>query len=431
MFSSTRSRTRVAMTAGALSVAVLATACGGSSGDKAAVAAASLDSCSPDGVTITAQYANQGDEAARQAKTALESKYPGLTVELKAAPANTSYDQLTQQIVADIAAGSRPDVAMVGLNQIRFWVDQYKPVAIDTNSLRETYDHRFLDIGAVDGTPYVAPFQVSVPVLYTNTDLATSAGVDTIPATTSELIANAQKINASNGSAPVQLPRDGIADWPVQALLQSNGAELTDEAGDPAFDTDAGHTALSVYEQLGKDKLQDQISTADALTLFNTGKLAYLIYTPANAANVQKTVGDAFDWTVTAMPVPDGGSPSLPAGGNGWMVLSQDSCKAAYGNELIGAMLDPAVIVKSSKLFSYIPVDTAAAAELAADPAAATQLGYSWTYQGTPTPYGGWHGSTTAKANQFIQDMVQRLVGGEDVDTVVPETVRRIQSAVK
>lgn len=431
MFSSTRNRTRAAMTAGALSIAVLATACGGGGGDKAAAAAASLDSCSPDGVTITAQYANQGDEAAQQAKTALETKYPGLTVSLKSAPANTSYDQLTQQIVADIAAGSRPDVAMVGLGQIRFWADQYKPVAIDTAALRDTYDHRFLDIGSVDGTVYVAPFQVSVPVLYTNTTLAKSAGVDSVPTTTSELIANAQKINATNGSAPVQLPRDGISDWVAQAFIQSGGATLVDESGNPAFDTEEGRKALSVYEQLGNDKLQDQIGSADALTMFNTGKLAYLVYSPANAASVQKTVGDAFDWTVTAMPVPDGGTASLPAGGNGWMVLSQDACKAAYGNELIGAMLDPAVISKSSKSFSYIPVDKAAAAELAADPAATTQLGYSWTYQGTPTQWGGWHGSTTAKANQFIQDMVQRLIGGEDVNTVVPETVRRIQSAVK
>lgn len=422
---------RTALAAGALSLTLLVTACGGNSGDQStAAAAASLDSCKPEGVTLVAQYAQQGDKAAKIAKTAMESKYPGLTVELKPAAANTSYDQLTQQIVADTAAGSRPDVAMLGLGQVRFWVDKYQPVPIDTSALRESYDKRFLDIGSVEGTPYVAPFQVSVPVLYTNTAITKAAGIDRAPTTHGELIEDARKIRESNGSAPVQIPRDSIADWVAQAFIQSGGATFVEADGKPGFDTPEGRKSVSVYESLGKEKLQDPIGSADALTMFNTGKLAYMISTPASAAAVQKTVGSAFDWTVTDMPIPDGGAASLPAGGNGWMVLSQDGCKAAYGNELIGLMLDPEVIAASSKTFSYIPVDKQAAATLAADPAASSQLGYSWKYQGTPTPWGGWHGNGTAKANQFMQDMVQRLVGGESVDTVVPETVRRITSAV-
>lgn len=420
---------RTALAAGALSLALLASACSNGD-DKSTAVAAALDSCKPEGVTLTAQYVQQGDEAAQLAKTALESKYPGLRVDLKLAPANTSYDQLTQQIVADIAAGSRPDVAMVGLGQVRFWVDKYKPVAIDTAALRPTYDKRFLDVGSVNGTAYVAPFQVSIPVLYTNTTITKAAGVDRVPTTHGELIDNARKINKFNGSAPVQTPRDNIADWIAQAFIQSGGATYVDADGKPGFDTPKGHESLALYATLGKEKLQDPIGAADALTMFNTGKVAYMISSPAYAAAVQKTVGSAFDWTVTDMPVPNGGAASLPAGGNGWMVLSQDACKAAYGNEMIGLMLDPAVIAKSSKNFSYIPVDKQAAAELATDPAAATQLGFAWKYQGAPTPWGGWHGSSTAKANQFMQDMVQRMVGGESVDTVVPDTVRRIKSAV-
>jgi multiple sugar transport system substrate-binding protein len=421
---------RKALLACALSVSVLATACGGSDDNGEAAEAADISTCDPNGVTITAQYLEQGDTAAQAAKISMEAEFPGLTVNLKKA-STTGYDQATQQMVADIAAGSRPDVAMIGLGQIRFWVDQYGPQPVDTAALSPTYDQRFLDIGKVDGTPYVAPFQVSVPVLYTNTTMTESVGVTSAPTTTSALLDNARKIKAANGTAPVQLPRDGVADWVAQAMIQSAGATFVEPDGQPGFDTDEGRAGLEIYETLGAEKLEDPVSATDALTMFNTGNLAYMVSSPASAANIQKTVGDKFNWTVTAMPIPDGGEASLPAGGNGWIVLSEDACKASFGNQLISHMLTPEVIAASSKSFSYIPVDKEAVTMLSTDPAAKSQLGYSWTYTGTPTPWGGWHGDATPKVNQFMQDMVQRLIGGEPLDPVLQDTVQRIQSAVR
>lgn len=419
-----------ALAALATTTVLLATACGGGSGQQAGTAqAAAVADCDPAGVTLSVAYAQQGDTAVQLAKSALEQRHAGLTVELQQS-GTSSYDQLTQQIVADIAAGSRPDVVMVGLGQVRFWVDQYQPQPLDTASLKPSYDQRFLEIGAVDGQNFVAPFQVSVPALYTNTTIAAQAGVTEVPETTSQLLDNARRIREATGSAPVQLPRDGIADWVAQAMIQSGGAAFVNPDGTPGFDTPQGQAALSVYQALGAEGLQDPISSADALTAFNAGRLAYMVTSPAQAANIQAAVGTAFDWTVTAMPLPDGGTASLPAGGNGWMVLSDDPCRAAFANELISDMLDPEVIATSSRTYSYIPVDSAAAAELAADPAAATQVGYSWTYTGTPTPWGGWHGDATPRVNQLLTDMVQRLTGGEAVDTVVPEIAGRISSAV-
>ncbi|WP_181781475.1 extracellular solute-binding protein [Pseudonocardia pini] len=414
----------------AATAALVLTACGGGAPAAGTAAAASVTSCDPTGVTLSVAYAPQGDTAVQLAKTQLEQAHPGLTVQLKQS-GTSSYDQLTQQIVADIAAGSRPDVAMVGLGQVRFWVDRYQPQPLDTASLKQTYDQRFLQIGAVDGQNFVAPFQVSVPVLYTNSTLTRGAGVTAAPATTSELLAAARQVKAATGSAPVQLPRDGIADWVAQAMIQSGGAAFVNPDGSPGFGTPEGERALSVYETLGTEGLQDPISATDAVTAFTAGRLAYMVTSPASATSISKAVNGSFEWTVTDMPVPDGGTPSLPAGGNGWMVLSEDPCRAAFANELIADMLDPEVITQSSKAFSYIPVDTQAAATLAADPAAATQVGYGWTYTGTPTPWGGWHGDSTPRVNQFLQDMVQRLTSGEPVATVVPETVRRISSAVR
>lgn len=419
---------RVSAFAGLTAAALLVTGCTGKQ-TAAPAKAASIDSCDPKGMTISVAYASQGAPAAKLAKKAVEKSYPGLTVDLR--PASTSsYDELTQQIVADNAAGARPDIAMVGLGQVRFWVDQFHPQELDAKSLPKTYDNRFLKIGAVEGKNYVVPFQASIPVLYTNTTTTKSAGIDKVPTTTGELLDNARAIKKATGAAPLQFPRDRHADWIAQALIESGGETFINKDGTPGFDTAKGRNALSVYAKAGAEGLQDPVSLDDAVNSFHAGRLAYLVTTSAWIPDAQKAIGDRFDWTISAMPVPDGGTASLPAGGNGWLVLSDDPCRAAFSHEVMSELVSPDIIEASAREYSYIPVDTEAAARLAADPGARTQLGFAWTYPETPTTWGGWHGDSTPRVNKFLEDMVQRLTNGESVDKVLPETTRQISSAV-
>ncbi len=404
-------------------------ACGDNSSGEVAEAA-DISECAPEDTTIEAQFLQWGTKPAENAKEVLEAEYEGLTVEINEVPGG-SYDELTQQLVADIAAGSRPDVIMVGLGQVRFWVDEYDPQPFDTSALADTYDERFLEAGSVDGTVYTAPFQTSVPVLFTNTDITENAGVTQAPATYSEWLEAAQQVTEATGNASVHVPRTAISDWPVQAMIQNAGGTLVDEDGMPAFDTEEGREGLAILEEFGSQGLHDSLDVADALDAFTSGNLAYLVYSPQIAATFHDQIGENFEWTVTDFPIPDGGTPELPIGGNGWMVLSEDSCAAAYSYEFISAMLSTENIVESSKDWSYIPVDSKAAQILSEDPLAETPVGYAWTYEGTPTLWGGWHGSSTPAVNQILQDMVQRLTNGEAVDVVVPDTVERIEREVQ
>lgn len=423
-----RIRRRLAVVISAVAGLGVLASCGAAPGGETARAANVAD-CDPAGVRLAVTYPSYGAAAAEAAKPAIEGRHPGLTVELK--PSNTvGYDALTQEIVTDIAAGARPDIAMIGTGQVRFWVDQYQPQPIQEGSLKPSYDRRFLEIGTVGDGIYMAPFQVSVPVLYINRDLTARAGITDPPTTVSELLDDARRIKAATGSAPVQVPRDQIADWLVQAQVQSSGLTYVDADGAPGFHSPEGEQALALFSLLGTEGLIDPVSFADAIAAFNTGRLAYFISTPALSAQTRSTVGDAFDWTIADMPVPDGGSPQLPAGGNGWMVLSDDACRAAFSNEMIAEMLAPESVVLSSRQYNYIPVDSAAAATLAADPDAATPLGYAWTYRGTPTPFGGWHGDATPRVNKIIEDMVQQLTTGQPRGTVFADAMTRIETVV-
>lgn len=419
-----------ALGAGLISSVLLLSGCSAPAEEAAPATQADIGECSPDGVTITAQYANQGQAAAELGKKSMEETYPGLTVDLKAAPEGTSYDELTQQIVADIAAGSRPDVIMLGLDQLRFWVEKYSPREIDRSSLRDTYIDDYLDVGTLNGKTYVAPFQISVPVLYTNTTLTESAGVSELPTTHSEVLDGARQVQEKTDvTTPIQIPRDNIAWWFVQAFVGSGGAEYANEDGTAGFDNEEGYEALKIYETIGAEKLQDPVSWQDSISVFSRGEAAYFFGTPAVGATVDAAVGDSFEWTISDMPIPDGGSAVLPAGGNGWMTLSDDECRSAYAGELIGAMLDPTVIVESSKVNSYIPVDVAAKTELLELAEAQGPLGYAWRYEGVPVAGGGWPGESLARTNQYLQDMVQGMIDqAQPSKEIVPETVSRIDA---
>src|SRR5262249_13179655 len=140
----------------------------------------------------------------------------------------TSYDQLTQQVIADRAAGRENNLIVVGLDQVNFWVSTLKPQPLDASKLPSTYDQRFLALGAVNGTNYIAPYQVSFPALFTNTTLTTKAGLDakTPPKTMSEFASAAAKVKASVNGPSAYLPTDGVADWVAQGVIQSGGAQL-------------------------------------------------------------------------------------------------------------------------------------------------------------------------------------------------------------
>jgi ABC-type glycerol-3-phosphate transport system substrate-binding protein len=345
-----------------------ATACGA---PNPGAATGTGSACDPRGITLTTAYNYVGDAPMQAAKKAFEARYPGLTVEAAAAPVR-SYDELTQRVVADFAAGRKVHVVQSGNSQLRFYVDTYKPQPIDVSKLRDTYDKRFLSVGTIDGEVYLVPFQVSVPVLYYNMDLMARAGLDPEkpPTTYSELFAAARA---------------------VKPVSKANSLYVITEGA---------------------------------------GSLPFLITSSAGAASTAKDIGSSFQWGMAAMPILDGGSVSFPAGGNGWLSLADDPCIANYASELIAELYTPEVITEALRANSYIPVDTAAKEALLADPNISESQKWAYRYTGEVTQWGGWRGSSAPEANKLLTTMTQSLANRAPLDTTVSETASKIRAIV-
>lgn len=427
-------RVPLSLAALALGAITLAGCAGGAASPDTTVAAATdLSDCVAEETTIKVTFGQQASEAMAIATGLLEEEYPGITVEAEP-QATTSYDDLTKTIVADIAVNNRPDLIMSGLGQLRFWVDTYEPAPIDTASLSETYQSQFLDAGTVDGTVYLAPAQISAPVLLVNQDLLDAAGAGDAAdiKTFDDWIAAAEMVTESTGAPSVTIATTGLADWYSQAFVQGAGATFIADDGTAGFGDEAGIEALSIWSQLHERGLEMGIvGDQDSFAQFAGGNAAFMVYTTSVIASAQGAIGDAFDWTPIDLPTATGDGGALPAGGNGWIVLSDDGCRAAYANELVGLLLSTdAVLGASGTSYSYIPVDSAAAEELLGSDAATPQLTYAWSYDAPLSPWGGFAGDVTAQVNDAFRSMAQQLQAGSPADTTVGNTVTAINGLV-
>lgn len=437
-------KSRPALVGGSAALALLLAACGGGGGvgdqpadGKEVAQAADVSECSPDGMTINVAYNSLAQESMPMAIEAMESRYPGLSVEATPA-ASTAYEELTQQIVADIAVGKRPDVIMTGLGQMQFWVDTYDPVPFDTTSLPDTYQTQFLGAGTTkDGTTYVAPAQISAPVMAVNQTLLDEAGAGEAEDITTyeDLLEVAQKVTDHTGEPSVSIAPSGLPEWFTQGLIQASGGTLANEDGTAAFGDEKGIAALDIWSQLGQRGLEAGIAdSGQAVDQFNSGTLPIAMITTSTIVAIEQGLGDEFEWMPIKLPSVDGNTDrALPAGGNGYMVLSDDSCRAAYSQELIGELFTPEVVMKASGTTrSYIPVDTVARDELLASDAATPPMEFAWTFDNELTQWGqGFPGGPANQIYDTIEVMAQRLQSGEPTADVVPGTVDQINRIVE
>lgn len=427
-------RTKVIATASVLTAVALGLSACGSPTDSAsgnqAAAAAAIDKCIPAESSIKLAFAPQGTPAVEHAKTVMEQKFPGLKIDAVASQ-SSNYSDLTKQIVADTAVGKRPDLIMTGLGQLRFWTDSYHPATIDPATLPDGYQKQFLTAGQVDGKNYLAPFQISTPVMLVNKKLLAEAGISdpsTIK-TFAALEAAARKVTDNTGKPSVNIASNDLPDWFSQALVQSSGEKFVADDGTFGFDTSKGREAMGLISTLAKEKLALNVKMDDGQAQFVAGNLAFHMATTSRIASVVKSAPSDLDWMPIDLPGLNGPEGALPAGGNGWVVISEDSCKAAFSQAMITEMLTKdASLLSSGKDYSYIPVNKLATDELLKADNIAPQMRYAWTYDKPLTVWGGFAGAQTAPIIDTLRTMLQQMATGKSADDAVPAAAKTINA---
>ncbi|MER6628994.1 extracellular solute-binding protein [Streptomyces sp. NPDC000987] len=361
-------RRGIAATALVASLALAATACGGSdSGDNKA-----------DGpVTITWWDTSNATNEAPTYK-ALVKQFEAANKGIKVKYVNVPFDQAQNKF--DTAAGSKgaPDVLRSEVGWTPAFAKKGYFLPLDgTEALADQskFQPNLIEQAKYDGKTYGVPLVTDTLALVYNKALFEKAGITEAPKTWDELKADAAKIKTK---AKVDGYWGSTQAYYAQTFLYGEGTDTVDAAAKKVtVNSDAAKKAYGTWLSMFSGKgLHKADTTADAYAhiqdAFVNGKVAAIIQGPWEITNFYKgsAFSDKSNLGIATVPAGSSGKAGAPTGGHNLSVYAgSDSAhqKAAlkFVNFMTSAKTQTQIALKNSTLPTR---DDAYTAEVKADP---------------------------------------------------------------
>lgn len=295
----------------------------------------------------------EGDSLPKLVK-GFESANPGVKVQVTSIPWDAAHDKFK----AAIAAGSTPDVAMVGTT----WMGEFGPDAFDPTP--GSIDKNDFFPGAwstteVANTSYGVPWYVETRLVYYRTDLAEKAGITTPPADWDGLKSMAKAMQTKAGAKwGIGMQPGGQGSWQtVMPFAWSAGADLTKDDGKAYnFDTPEMKEALAYYASYFADGIADKAAPVQPTTDtdFASGKVPMFISGPWMMSLVEKAGGAGFKDKYNVMPMPTKKESSSFVGGSDLAVF-KDSKNRDSAWKLVQYLSDPKTQVEWYGISTDLP----------------------------------------------------------------------------
>ncbi|MGW0631407.1 extracellular solute-binding protein [Streptomyces sp. NPDC002758] len=367
-------RRGIAASALVASLALTATACGGSDSD----------SKSDGPVTITWwDTSNATNEAPTY--QALVKQFEAANKNIKVKYVNVPFDQAQNKF--DTAAGSKgaPDVLRSEVGWTPAFAKKGYFLPLDGTAAladKDKFQSSLIQQAQFDGKTYGVPLVTDTLALVYNKSLFEKAGISEAPKTWDELKSDAAKIKAKTG-------QDGYwgstQAYYAQSFLYGEGTDTVDASAKKiTITSDAAKKAYGTWLGLYSGKgLHKADTTADAYAhiqdAFVNGKVAAIIQGPWEITNFYK--GSAFtdksNLGITTVPAGSSGKAGAPTGGHNLSVYAgsdkahQDAA-LKFVNFMTSAKSQETIALKNSTLPTR---DDAYTAEVKADPGIAGYQG--------------------------------------------------------
>jgi multiple sugar transport system substrate-binding protein len=252
-------------------------------------------------ITVAKYSARTGPYFA-EAERAFEAANPDTDIQIEVVP----WDALGQKLTADIAAGTNPDIAIIGTHWLIDYVKRDVVEPLDgfiTDEFSGRFIDPFLSAAVMGGKTYGLPIAASARAMYYNKDLFAKAGIAEPPKTWDELKAAAEKISALGEDVHgfgLQ-GREIETDIYYYYAMWSQGVEILDENGRSGLSSDGAIAAARIYKELiDKGFTQPNVtlySRPDVERLFKQGKIGMMITAPLLKEDAPK-----LNYGVTPIP---------------------------------------------------------------------------------------------------------------------------------
>jgi multiple sugar transport system substrate-binding protein len=347
------------------------------------------------------------------------------------APA-VAYPEGHQQVLRSAVTGTAPDVFYSGYHLLGELVTTLKARGQITDLgpfieadggkafLDKNYTPQMAALGVVDGKQYGLPVNASSPIIFINADLVRKAGgdPDKMPTTFPELIALATKIRQVEPKAAGMAYDIGgwPDDWLWQALIYTQGGELTDPATRKvAFDNAVGLNALKLTRQFVTEAGQPVLDWDQSRQQFGAGLTGFIFSTPAHVQTIEGLVGERFKLTTATFPLEDKAKGGVPTGGNAAVIIAQDKAKQAAAWKYLKWVTGPEAQNMIVRITGYLPTNKLAIGPdfLAPYYAEHPNVKTASLQADKSRPWGGYPGGDSVRIWRTQRDIIAAVMRGE------------------
>ena len=347
----TRTTTVVAL---CLTAAMGLAACGRStdSGAASGDTAATVSSGKATGTITVWALGGEGDKLPALAKE-FEAANPGVTVKVTGFPFDSAHDKLATAITA----GTTPDVSQIGTT----WMGEFATQALDPTPAsidKSSFFEGAQKTTEVGGTSYGVPWYVETRLVYYRKDLATKAGITTMPTDWAGLKDMAKAMQTKAGAKwGIDLQPGGQGSW--QSILPfawSNGAEVaTADQKKYTFDTPEMSEAVKYWQGYFTDKIAAKELPKDSRApSFVNGSVPMFISGPWEMGGIEKLGGAGFKDKYGVMPMPKQKTATSFVGGSD-LVVFKNSKNRDSAWKFVQWLSDPKTQVKFFALSTDLP----------------------------------------------------------------------------
>jgi len=306
---------------------------------------------------------------------AFMATHPDIKIAFRAPAAN--YDEGHQAMMRGAVTNQLPDIYFAGFHLMpemtrtlvkRKQIQDLAPLlAAEPASWRQAnYSDKVMALGKVDGAQYGLAVNMSLPIMYVNTELVKKAGGDPakMPDTWDGVIALAAKIHAATPSAAGMAYN--VHDWPdtwlFQAIIDQAGGSMLDPTGTKvAFNTDTGRKVMTNLRRFVTEGSMPMIEFDASRQQFIAGQIGIFFDTPARLRQVSDLVGTRFTLGTAQFPIDDKAKGGVPTGGCAIVITTADAAKRKAAWEYAKFITGPEAQKIVVEVTGYLPTNKLAA----------------------------------------------------------------------
>ena len=230
-----------------------------------------------------AEYSSKSGPFFEQVASDFEKANPDIHVNVEVVP----WDTLLQRLTTDIAAGTTPDISIIGTRWLLDFASQGIAEPMDTYltpDFKSTFIDTFMSPSVIDGKIMGLPVAASARAMMVNTDLFDKAGAE-LPTTWDGVYNAAKKISKLPESFGLGLQGKEIeTDAYYYYALWTFGGDILKGNGTSGLDTPEAIEAASFYKKMIDEGLTQPSPTnytrEDVFNLFKQGKVGMIFTFP-------------------------------------------------------------------------------------------------------------------------------------------------------